>query len=385
MNRKIMIVTGEASGDLHGANLVKALRLKQPDLQFCGMGGPELAKLNVDILYDAAKVSVVGVFEVFFHLKDIWLAQRALRRKLIEDPPDLVILIDLPDFNLLLAKKAKKLGIPVFYYISPQLWAWRSGRVKTIKARVDKIGVILPFEEEFYRLRGVAATYVGHPLLDTVAANSNREQFLKLHNIPPTTRCIGLFPGSRKREISSLLPIFLSAAESLQTNSPDKIIFFIPRASTIALEEFAAAGLDAYRQSLDIRIIEEDRYTMMAACDVVVTASGTVTLELAILEVPMIVVYKLAPLTYYLGKLLVKIEFFSLVNLIAGYAAVPELLQHEVTATGIAAEISAIMTIPARKDKMKHALKEVRDKLGESGASEKAAAVALQMLDAKNK
>lgn len=377
-----MIVTGEASGDLHGANLVKALRLKQPELQFCGMGGPELASLGVEILYDAAKVSVVGVFEVFFHLKDIWLAQRVLRKRLIEDPPDLLILIDLPDFNLMLAKKAKKLGIPVFYYISPQLWAWRSGRVKTIKARVDKIGVILPFEEEFYRQRGVEAVYVGHPLLDTVKTSTTREQYLKLHNIPPDTRCIGLFPGSRKREISSLLPIFLCAAASLQKKSAEKIVFFIPRASTIGRQEFTAAGLDKYQQTLDIRIIEQDRYDMMAACDAVVTASGTVTLELAILQVPMIVVYKLAPLTYHLGKLLVKIEFFSLVNLIAGYGAVPELLQHEVTAIGIAGELSAMTTMPARKNKMQQALNEVRNKLGEKGASAKAAAVALQMLEA---
>lgn len=375
-----MIVTGEASGDLHGANLVRSLRSKSPELQFCGMGGAELAALGVEILYDAAKVSVVGVFEVFSHLKDIWLAQRVLRRRLAQDPPDLLILIDLPDFNLLLAKKAKKLGIPVYYYISPQLWAWRSGRVKTMKARVDKIGVILPFEEEFFSKRGVEAQYVGHPLLDTVKTSATSVQFRTLQEISHGARCIGLFPGSRKREVSSLLPIFFSAAETMQKKSPEKIVFFIPKASTIDNQEFEAAGLRRYQQHLDIRIIEEDRYNMMAACDAVVTASGTVTLELAILEVPMIVVYKLAPLTYQLGKRLVKVDFFSLVNLIAGYAAVPELLQHEVTAEKIAAELLAITTLPARKQKMKQALKEVRDKLGESGASDKAATVALQML-----
>ncbi len=385
MNRKVMIVTGEASGDLHGANLVKALRAKDPELQFCGMGGPELAALGVEILFDAAKVSVVGVFEVFAHLPDIWRAQRVLRRRLIEDRPDLLILIDLPDFNLLLARKAKKLAIPVFYYISPQLWAWRSGRVKTIKARVDKMGVILPFEQEFYRLRGVAAEYVGHPLLDTVKTNTTREEFLQQQGISAATRCIGLFPGSRRREVSSLLPIFLDAADILQKNSAEKIVFFIPRAATIGLEEFAAAGLDNYSQALDIRIIEKNRYDMMAACGAVVTASGTVTLELAILEVPMIVVYKLAPLTYQLGRRLIKVKFFSLVNLIAGYAAVPELLQHEVTATAIAAELSAITTLPARKKRMQQALSEVREKLGASGASAKAAAVALEMLRGKEK
>ncbi len=381
MNAKIMIVTGEASGDLHGANLVRSLRSKNSKLQFCGMGGTELAALGVEILYDAAKVSVVGVFEVFSHLKDIWLAQLVLRRRLEQDPPDLLILIDLPDFNLMLAKKAKKLGIPVFYYISPQLWAWRSGRVKTMKARVDKIGVILPFEEDFYRKRGVEAQYVGHPLLDTVRTSATREQFCQLHKIPPGTRCIGLLPGSRKREVSSLLPIFLLAAESLQRQSSDKIVFFIPRASTISGEEFNAAGLERYQHFLDIRIIEHDRYNMMAACDAVVTASGTITLELAILEVPMIVVYKLAPLTYQLGKLLVKIDFFSLVNLIAGYAAVPELLQHQVTAETIAKELLAITTMPARKEKMQLALKEVREKLGERGASDKAATAALELME----
>lgn len=384
MSRKVMIVTGEASGDLHGSNLVRSLRSKEPDLQFCGMGGPELANLGIEILYDAAKVSVVGIFEVFSHLKDIWLAQRTLRRRLTTDPPDLLILIDLPDFNLMLAKNAKKLGIPVFYYISPQLWAWRSGRVKTMKARVDKIGVILPFEEDFFRKRGVAAQYVGHPLLDTVQTTLTRKQFCHLHNISLGSRCVGLFPGSRKREVSSLLPIFLSAAELLQKKSPEKIVFFIPKASTIDIGEFDAAGLSRYRQHLDIRIIEEERYNMMGACDAVVTASGTVTLELAILEVPMIVVYKLTALTYQLGKLLVKVDFFSLVNLIAGYAAVPELLQHEVKAEKIAAELFAITTVSTRTQTMKQALKEVKNKLGGSGASEKAATAALQLMDVKS-
>jgi len=379
-----MIVTGEASGDLHGSNLVRSLRSKEADLQFCGMGGPELANLGIEILYDAAKVSVVGIFEVFSHLKDIWLAQRTLRHRLATDPPDLLILIDLPDFNLMLAKKAKKLGIPVFYYISPQLWAWRSGRVKTMKSRVDKIGVILPFEEDFFRKRGVAAQYVGHPLLDTVQTTLTREQFCHHHKISLGTRCVGLFPGSRKREVSSLLPIFLSAAELLQKNSPEKIVFFIPQASTIDRGEFEAAGLNRYRQHLDIRIIEEERYNMMGACDAVVTASGTVTLELAILEVPMIVVYKLTALTYQLGKLLVKVDFFSLVNLIAGYAAVPELLQHEVKAEKIAAELFAITTVPTRTQTMKKGLKEVKNRLGGSGASEKAATAALQLMDEKS-
>lgn len=375
-----MIVTGEASGDLHGANLVRSLLSKNPELQFCGMGGPELASLGIEILYDAAKVSVVGLFEVFFHLKDIFFAQQVLRRKMEKDPPDLLILIDLPDFNLLLAKKAKKLGIPVFYYISPQVWAWRSGRVKTIRERVDKIGVILPFEETFFAERGVQAQYVGHPLVDTVKINSTREEFCKEHDISHKQVCIGLFPGSRKREVLSLLPIFLSAAKELQENSSEKLVFLIPKASTIPNQHFEEAGLTSFQQYLDIRIIEENRYDMMAACDAVVAASGTVTLELAILKIPMVVVYKLAPLTYHLGKFIIKIKYFSLVNLIAGYRAVPELLQNEVTPDRIARELSALLTYPEEMQKMKNALVEVKEKLGSKGASDKAAAVALQTM-----
>ena len=380
MNSKVMIVTGEASGDLHGANLVKSMLSMNPELQFCGMGGQELKAFGVEILYDAAKVSVVGVLEVFSHLKDIWRAQRILRAKLLQDPPDLLILIDLPDFNLLLAKKAKSLGIPVFYYISPQLWAWRSGRVKTIKARVDKIGVILPFEEEFFRQRGVKAQYVGHPLLDTVKINETREQFYITHNIAPETKCVGLLPGSRKREVSSLLPIFLAAAQVFQNKSSEKITFLVPKASTITIEDLHDAGLFSFAKNHDIRIIEENRYDMMNACEAVMAASGTVTLELAILEVPMIVAYRLSPLTYRLARLLIKLDFFSLVNLIAGYEAVPEFLQDEVTAENIASELLTLLTNPTRKQKMKQALKEVKDKLGDSGASERAATVALNML-----
>ncbi len=383
MTTRIMMVTGEASGDLHGANLLRALQAKVADLEVCGMGGAELASLSVDILYDAAKVSVVGIFEVFSHLKDIISAQRILRRRLATHSPDLLILIDLPDFNLLLAKKAKQLGIPVFYYISPQVWAWRSGRVKTLRDRVDKIGVILPFEEEFFRRRGVDAEYVGHPLLDTVATSADKEQFCAQQQIPLDARCIGLFPGSRKREVASLLPIFLEAGRILQSTTTEKLVFLIPQASTISIDDLEEAGIAHAGKHLEIRIVREERYNLMAACDAVVAASGTVTLELAILEVPMVVTYKLSPLSYFLGRLLVKLEYFSLVNLIAGYSAVPELLQAEVTPQRIADELMAILLQPGKRQAMKKALGEVKEKLGGAGASEKAAGVVVALLDQK--
>lgn len=376
-----MIVAGEASGDLHGANLVRAMQASERQLQFCGMGGRELASAGVEILYDAARISVVGAIEVLSHLKDILQAQRILRSRMERARPDLLILIDLPDFNLRLAQKARKLGIPVFYYISPQVWAWRKGRVKTIKERVDQIGVILPFEVEFFRQRGVEAVYVGHPLLDTVAVTTPRPEFCRKNGILPDRQCVGLLPGSRKREIALLLPVFLEAAKVMQENSPTQFAFFIPQALTVSAGDFEEAGLSRYRQYLDIRVISENRYNMMAACDAVIAASGTVTLELAILGVPMIVAYKLSPLSYRIGKMLIKLDHFSLVNLIAGYEAVPELLQDEVEPKRIATELSAILMQPLERERIKTALADVKKKLGKKGASEKAATLALKILE----
>lgn len=375
-----MIVTGEASGDLHGANLVKAMHLREPQLVFSGMGGPELAAAGVNLLYDAKKVAVVGIFEVISHLGDIRAAQRILKQQMEDHLPALLIVIDLPDFNLLLAKKAKQLGIPVFYYISPQVWAWRSGRVKTISKRVDTVGVILPFEEQFFRERGVKAEYVGHPLLDTVHVTESKSEFFRSNGIDADTRCVGLLPGSRIKEISMLLPVFLAAAEQLQDMSKDKITFLIPLASTISEDELRQQGLAPYEDKLTIKIIRENRYNMMAACDAVAAASGTVTLELALLDIPMVVTYKFAPLTYTIGRLLIKLKHFSLVNLIAGESVVPELLQSQVTQTRVAEEMYNLIYDDLIRTKMKKGLADVRNQLGEHGASAKAAQLALQMI-----
>jgi lipid-A-disaccharide synthase len=381
MTSRIMIVTGEASGDLHGANLLRAMRLRISDLHAYGMGGSELAGLGMEILFDAAKVSVVGIFEVLAHLGDILAAQRVLRRRLERDRPDLLILIDLPDFNLPLAKKAKRLGIPVFYYISPQVWAWRSGRVKLLRQWVDKIGVILPFEEEFFRRHGVEAYYVGHPLLDTVMTTMDRDEFCRHHGIDPQRRLIGLLPGSRKREIASLLPVYLESARLIQRQLGERPVFLLPLAPTVSDQDLQAAGVDQAKTELDLHIIRENRYDMMAACSTVIAASGTVTLELAILRVPMVVTYKLSPLTYQLARLLVKLDYFSLPNLIAGERAVPELLQGDVTAERLAQEVADLLLSPQRMGEMQMSLDRIKEKLGRPGASEKAAITAMTLLD----
>lgn len=377
-----MIIAGEASGDLHGARLVQAMRRREPELAFCGMGARELAGAGVELLFDAGRIAVVGLVEVLTHITDIFCAMRILTRRMRETPPDLLILIDFPDFNLHLAHKAKKLGIPIFYYISPQVWAWRTGRVKTIGRLVDAMAVILPFEESFYRSRGVAAQYVGHPLLDSVRVTSNREKFCRRHGINPAHTLVGLLPGSRQREIASLLPDFLAAAKRLHGKYEQQFVFLLPVAATITEDDLWRNGLDIYTECIDIHLVHEDRYDMMAACDAVVAASGTVTLELAILGTPMVVVYRVSPHTYFIGRLLIRhMQFFSLVNLIAEHLVVPELLQEEVNPANIEAELTRLLFDEKAGREVRQGLTEVRLKLGDAGASTRAADVALKLLD----
>lgn len=379
MSKKIMIIAGEASGDLHGARLVAAMKSKHPDYSFYGMGGKELGAQGVDLLFDAKKIAVVGIVEVVTHLKDIVVAQRILRKKMANDHPDLLIIIDFPDFNLMLAGKAKKLGIPVFYYITPQVWAWRKGRVKTIKKVVDKLGVILPFEKQFFQDHGLAVDYVGHPLLDSVKVQMDRQQFCEQHHIDPNQIIIGLLPGSRKKEITALLPIFLESADRIRKKTNKEIVFLIPLANTVSMTELSANGLDQYENKLNIHVIRECRYELMSCCDAVIAASGTVALELAILNIPMVIVYKISSLTYYLVKLMADVKYASLVNLIAEERIVPELLQDDANPKKIAEELSQLLFDNTVRERMLQGLLSVRKKLGKSGASEQAAAVACKL------
>jgi len=375
-----MVVAGEASGDLHGANLITALKRLNPELTFSGMGGREMLGAGADIIFEASKISVVGFFEVVSHLKDIVAAQQLLRARLVSDPPSLLVLIDFPDFNLWLARKAKHLGIPVFYYISPQVWAWRAGRVKTIARLVDKIGVILPFEEQFYKDRGVDATYVGHPLLDTVQVTKSKDQFVNATNLPDADRLIGILPGSRVKEVGRLLPVFLDAAVKLQAACDEKLLFLIPCATSLTEDDLLNNGIKEFQSRLNLKIVSEERYNMMAACDAVIAASGTVTLELLLLGTPMVVAYKLSPRTYLVGKLLVKVKFFALVNLIADKMIVPELLQDEANPRRISAELLKLLYDRSVREKTERDFSLVQEHLGNQGASERAAKLALSVI-----
>ncbi len=378
---EVMLVAGEASGDLHGAGLVRAMQRLAPNLRFCGMGGQELRLAGVKILYDAAGLAVVGVTEVLSHLGDIRRARRTLIERMRRQPPTLLILIDYPDFNLWLARTANKLGIPIFYYISPQLWAWRSGRVRTIRRLVDRMAVILPFEQEFYARHGLAVDFVGHPLVDTVRPSLDREQFMAAQAIAPDNGLVGLLPGSRRKEIAALLSDFLAGAHLLARESTRPLTFLIPLASTIDRSLLDQHGLAQWQGRLDVRVISDDRYSMMAACDAVVAASGTVMLELALLNVPAAAAYRTSRNTYLLGRLLIRhITHFTLVNLIGGRTIIPELLQDEITPERIAGELRRLLDDQEARQEVLAGLAEVRQRLGGPGASERAATIALAML-----
>lgn len=381
-----MIVAGEASGDMHGARLVAAMTALDPDLRFYGVGDRDLAAQGVDILYPASQLAVVGIVEVLAHWREIREALNGLSARLQACPPSLLILIDFPDFNLMLAKRAKKLGIPVFYYISPQVWAWRSGRVRTIARLVDRLAVILPFERDFYRSRGVEQVeFVGHPLVDEVRLASSRAQFREQHGIAPetTTTVIGILPGSRKREITAILPDFIETARLLHrrtaASSPGRgLCFLLPLAPTLSEEDLGLP--DEVRRELNIKVIAGQRYDLMAACDLVMTASGTVTLELAILNVPMVVTYRFSPLTYLLGRLLIKVKYASLVNLVAAREVVTELIQQDFTPARLAEALLAIWPGSERHALQRAELQTVSALLGAPGASLQAARLALALL-----
>jgi lipid-A-disaccharide synthase len=378
--RYVMIVAGEASGDLHGSRLVRSLKSLRPELQICGMGGQEMAAAGMELVCDISKLAVMGIAEVVSRLWDIRKAMRILEQRWQQQLPDLLILIDYPGFNLLLAAKAKKLDIPVMYYISPKVWAWGRGRIKKIRRLVDRMAVILPFEQDFYRKYGMEVEFVGNPLLDSVKKDIAKDQFFKKHDIDPGNTVVGILPGSRKQEIVKMLPVFLSAAKRLQQKER-KIVFLLALAPGLSRADLVDNGLRDV--DLDIRVVAEGRYDLMASCDVVMAASGTVTLELAILNVPMVVAYRLAPFTFFFGHLLVKVPFFSLVNLVAGKKVVVELLQQDASPEKISEELQRLLDDQNAYMDMKKRLKQITEQLGRPGASTRTARLALELIDAR--
>ncbi len=338
--KRVMLVAGEASGDLHAAKLAAGVLAKRSDVQFFGIGGNEMRKAGVDVLIDSADLAVVGLFEVLAHRKVIFGALNRMRELLRTEPPDLLVLTDYPDFNLRLAQTAKQQGIKVLYYISPQVWAWREGRVKKIRERVDMMAVVFPFEEEFYHRHQVPVRYVGHPLNEEVVASADRDTLLQEFGLDSMSKTVGLFPGSRQSEIRRLLPIILQAAEQLKQRHP-QLQFILPIASTLTADEIEPYLVDY--QQLAIRLIADRSYDVMEACDAIVTVSGTVTLEIALLGKPMVIINKLAWLSYHIVKRLFKLDYIGLCNIVANDRLVPELIQHDAQAGKIVSEIEKML------------------------------------------
>jgi lipid-A-disaccharide synthase len=369
-----MIIAGEASGDIHGAHLVKAMRALNPDLDFFGIGGNALRNVGVRLMVDNSQIAVVGISEAILKFKIILSTLRIVKKSLRRIRPALLIVIDFPDFNLHVATVAKKLGIPVMYYISPQVWAWRTGRVKKIKNVVDHMVVIFPFEVAFYEKWHVPVTFVGHPLLDSITSGTSGE---KKEHFRGDSLMIGLLPGSRNGEVARLLPTMVQAADILLEQLPG-IRFAIPVASSVdrTLVEAIVEGGTAARPL----ILRDGLRDVLDEAALVITASGTVTLEAAIAGTPMIIVYKVSPLSYWLGKRLIRVRHIGMANLVAKRPIVPELIQHEASPERIAHQALQMVRDEKGLAEIRHELHHVAQSLGTSGASERAAEVAIRLL-----
>lgn len=371
----MLIVAGEASADLHGARLVREMKAREPGLTFSGIGGKEMEDAGVKILVPSSEMAVVGLTEVFPRLWTIAKAFFTLRAALKAHRLALLILIDYPEFNIPLARSAKRCHVPVLYYICPQIWAWRSGRIKKLAERTDRMAVILPFEEDFYRRRGIAVDYVGHPLMDGLPSRIERGEVLREKGLERAKPILGLLPGSRKEEVRGLLPVMLKAAEIVLSHHPE-MKCVLPIASTIPpslVESLLRPSL------VDVTVTRGEIYRTLAACDLALVASGTASLETAIMEIPMIVVYRMSPLSYWTATKVVHVPHIALANLVAGTQIVPEVIQHELTPERLAGEALAVLEDGGRRENMVQELRAVKERLG-IGASRKTADIALEMI-----
>jgi lipid-A-disaccharide synthase len=359
-----LLSAGEASGDTYGAQLAEALRQLSSGSSFFGMGGEKMRAAGCELLVNANEVAVVGLVEVLTHLPGIrqrfkHLVAEAARRK-----PTAAILIDFPDFNLRLARELHRLGIPAFYFVSPQVWAWRTGRVKQIKEYVRKMIVIFPFEQEFYRRHGVEVSYVGHPLAYEPPPQISREEFAAQNFLDPEKQWIALLPGSRKKELAFNIERMLEAAGLLKEQD-DNLQFVLPVASTLSKQWLLEQLESRWQSPVPLELTDNARVTLMHSRAAVV-ASGTATVEAALSGTPFVVVYRLAPLTWLLGRRLVKLDTFAMPNLIAGQKVIPELIQKDFTAANVVRELKAIIPEGAARQKMQAALKMVQQRLHDS-------------------
>ncbi|MEJ2055489.1 MAG: lipid-A-disaccharide synthase [Calditrichaceae bacterium] len=363
---RILIIAGEVSGDHHGAALVKELKKLKPELKFFGIGGDLLKKEGMDILFHIEEMAFLGVGEVIRHLPFIWQVKNELIRRVKREQPLCALLIDYPGFNLRIAQTLKSLGIPILYYISPQLWAWGHRRVDKIRKYVDKMIVLFPFEEKFYNSHGIKADYVGHPLVDRHAEHLPKE----IRKIKPGKILLGLLPGSRKQEIHSLLPKMIETARKLKKDG---------KINSVEIVKVSHLSMQSYEKFLKdddnfITIIETDLYKRLPEYDAVLVASGTATLETGYYGVPMLIVYNVSLLTYLLGRMLIHVPFIGLVNIVAEKQVALELIQNQFTVKKAVKHLS-VMLKPDNNFEIRKTLHVIREKLGAPGASKRAAGV----------
>ncbi len=377
--KTVMIIAGETSGDVHGAHLVAAMRQKDPSLAFSGIGGPALRAAGVEILMDSHDLSVVGITEVAAKIPNVLAGISIIKKKLRQRRPCLMILIDFPDFNLHIASIAKKMGVPVLYYVSPQIWAWRSGRIHKIKRCVDHMAVILPFEADYYRRHNIPATFVGHPLMDGCRPLPQTQPAAQPNAMENTAPVVGLLPGSRRSEISRNLPYMLASASLLNRKYPD-IRFLLSVAPSIS-SEWIDSYAGPYKKTCRIEINAGDIMDVFARATVILAASGTVTLETAMYGVPMVIMYRVSPVSYFLGSRLVNVAHIGLVNIIAGAEVVPELIQKSASPGNIARTISGMLDDPAARERIREKLAHVKTLMGGAGASGKTADIALSLIN----
>lgn len=382
--KNVVIVAGEASGDAHAARLVSELKKIDDTIVFRGMGGDNLRKAGVDVFIDMAKLAVVGIVEVLLKYRMIKAELNKLKKDIADNPPDLLILVDYQEFNQRLAAYAKSIGIKVLFYIGPQVWAWRPKRVYKMGKIVDHMAVILPFEKALYDDADVPVTFTGHPLTDEVVTDKTKQQARDKLEINDTTT-IGLFPGSRSGEIKRVLPILLESAKLIQADRhkryQSEIQFVLPVANTIDKEELAPFTTEM--QELSVVTLDEQFYDVIQSCDIILTASGTATLEIGLLEVPMVIVYKIAPLSYFILSKLVSIKHLGLVNIIPGKEVVKEFIQHEANPLTISIEALRLLNDEKYFETMRHELSLIRQQLGGGNGSRNVAELAHTMLSEK--
>lgn len=366
MVKRVMFIAGEASGELHGAGVVRELKRLRPGIKIFGVGGDNMKREGMELVYHVSELSFMGFAEVVRHLPVIRSVERTLEQLLKFRRPDVIILIDYPGFNLRFARTAKRYGIKIVYYISPQVWAWHKSRVRKMRGIVDKMLVIFPFEEELYRKEGIDVEFVGHPLLDVLHSTLDRKNFCKRYALDAKKKILALLPGSRRQEIENILPAMLKAARVIAAESDMEIaIGLAPTLDEKYLRAFF--NLDG------VHLVRGATYDLMDHAEFALVTSGTATLETACFTTPMVVVYKTSWLTYLIGRLLIRVKNIGLVNIVAGRRIVPELIQHTATAEKLSEQALSLLHDPSRLALAKSELSKVKSMLGEVGASRRVA------------